>query len=115
MIVPANVLEEAERVASRSEQYRQAREVLLGIAIDPDRPAWRAFVFRPLTQRVLSAFICLIDRLLEEFRNAERFPHFGDALVLAHGIAEECPVASSEWNEGEDWSSVSQVFQWMVI
>ncbi len=44
-----------------------------------------------------------------------QWPDFADALVLSHGLANRCPVASNEWFEKADWAAVGAIFGYLVL
>jgi len=72
-----------------------ALAVIEAIAVDVDRPLWSVFRFDPLSQDVLNAFVHLHETLQARDVEPGHWPHFGDALVLAHGLAHGFPVASN--------------------
>lgn len=116
LIVPISALEEAERVINyrrNRTKYKQARLVLNEIGYNPVWPLRNAFYFQPLSHEMLSAFVALHEQLVAH--KATQWPDFGDALVLAHGLANRCPVASNEWFEKADWAAVEAIFDYLVL
>ena len=118
LIVPISALEEAERVINyrqNHQKYLQARLVLKEIESSPVWPLRTAFHFEPFSHNTLSAFVTLYEQLVKHKIPRDGWPDFGDALVLAHGIANGCPVASSEWLEKNDWAAVGAIFDYLVL
>jgi hypothetical protein len=118
LIVPVSVLEEAERVASydsHQHSYRQARQTLRDMSLRPDRIPWIAFSFERLSIDLLGAFLHLHEELYARQLPREQWPDFGDALVLAHGLLNGCPVLSMEWVEKKDWATVGGIFERLVF
>ena len=113
LIIPISVLEETERVAWRkADTYSRVTEVLRDIAIAPDRMPWGALFFENLSLEVFASFLAMHRQLSEEPKVA--WPSFGDALVLAHGLYNGCPVASTEWHEKDDWRDVRRLFPFLA-
>lgn len=50
-------------------------------------------------------------------RENDWWPTLGDAQVLAHGMANGCPVASYEWLHKDDWrrTQINQAFPYLVL
>jgi hypothetical protein len=118
LIVPISALEEAERVINYRQnrlKYKLARLVLKEIESSPVWPLRTAFHFEPFSHNTLSAFVALYEQLVKHKIPTNGWPDFGDALVLAHGIANGCPVASNEWLEKEDWAAVGAIFDYLIL
>ncbi len=118
LIVPLIALEEADHVAHSSNKeakYRQAQAVLRSLSVEPDRSLWNIFDFEPLTQDIFHYLVLLFERIEVQYVNKQRWPDFGDALVLAHGLYHGCPVASNEWFEKQDWALVKAIFPHLVL
>ena len=117
-IVPINALEEAERVANYEDnikKYERARKVIYAMSINVDLQLWNIFFFQPLTQEIFDCFQELYERLYSPNVLKQSTPGLGDTLVIAHGIYNQCPVASNEWFEKPDWAAVAQVFPYLVL
>lgn len=118
LIVPSNVIEEAERVARiKSTEYEQARKVLRAILTEPDYPLWSSFRLEPLSLGIVGAFIQIEQVLFEKTQDLNIWPDFSDAIVLAYGRYFGCPVASSEWDDKEkpDWENMAKLFNGLRI
>lgn len=117
-IVPLSALEEADRVANydkNREKYKRAREVIQAMSINIDLPLWNIFFYQPLTQEIFECFQQLYEGLYSPSALKQSVPGLGDTLVLAHGIYNQCFVASTEWFEKSDWATVAWVFPYLVL
>jgi len=111
LIIPLCVAEETGRKAlNEPEIHGVAGKVLYAIAEDPSRPLWNVFQFDPLSQKTLDAFLYLLENLIAQEVDGGKWPSFGDALVLSHGLVHGCHVASNEWHEKDDWKAVDKLF-----
>ena len=118
LIIPANVVEEAERIARKKpNEYAQASKVLRAILTEPDSPLWSAFRMVPLSMDILGAFIQFEQLLSDTTPDVTLWPDFSDAVVLAHGLYYGCPVASAEWEDEDkpDWRNVDTHFKGLRI
>jgi len=117
-IVPISALEEADRVANydkNREKYERARKVIHAMSINVDLPLWNIFDFQSLTQEIFDCFQELYEALYSPNALEQSDPGLGDTLVIAHGIYNQCPIASTEWFEKPDWAAVAQVFPYLVL
>ena len=118
LIVPVSVLIETEGViATKGQKYQRADKVLRHLAALPHRARSAAFSFEPMDVDTFAAFLHLIELLIETRVPRERWPALGDALVLAHGIYNRCPVASYEWLNKDHWrrAQLPEVFPYLVL
>jgi len=119
LVVPSAVLVETYGIVRvngrRNGTYRNADRVMEAIAINgSDWPLWNAFDFEPLTVDVLDAFLGLHQELIDREPDPNHWPDFMDSFVLAHGLANECPVISGEWVDKNDWSAVRHLLPHLV-
>ena len=118
LIVPLIVLEEAERVANYDrnlQKYERVRSVIQAMALHPELPLWNAFFFEPLSQDILECFIQLYEGLYSFHTEKQHLLGLGDAIILAHGIYNRCPIASNEWFEKHDWQAVAEIFPYLEL
>lgn len=112
LILPISVIEESSRIAAKGAAYDHAQKVLQDLWINPEQ--WEHILQPdPLTPEIFAMFVQLLESLSQEGIPRNQWPHFADALVLAHGLKHGCPVASSEWHEKKDWASVEALFPWL--
>lgn len=104
LIVPITVLIETEGViAANVGDYQRADKELRRMAAQPHHSRYAAFAFESMNIETFVAFLHLIERLVEANVPRDWWPPLGDALVLAHGISNGCPVASYEWLHKDEW------------
>jgi hypothetical protein len=116
LLMPVSALEETERNARKKlTVYRQVLNSLQEMSIDMDRGPWQAFTVDSLSLEVFGAFVGLLEELAKQGATARSLPTFGDALVLAHGLAHGCPVASNEWIDKTDWDGVAQNWSFLAM
>lgn len=122
LIVPVPVLIEAEGVIAKymlqgKKKYERADKVLRHMAVVPYQSRSAAFSFEAMDQTTFAAFLCLLERLTQDGIPGAWWPTLGDALVLAHGMANGCPVASYEWMNKDDWSRtrLDEAFPYLVL
>jgi len=106
LIVPLSVLVEAEGVVrAKPTQHWRARAALDDLSLNDERPVWNAFEFQRPGLEVLVAFLEMEELFLSAGLIEPDWPFLGDTLVLAHGIANGCPIASFEWaDKPEEWT-----------
>jgi hypothetical protein len=119
-IVPMSVLEETQWIVTKPEnesRYRNARQVLSSILLDPERPLWRIFIFEPITQEIFEYFLLLYESLEQNRVSFSEIDDFGDMLVLAHALFHNAKIATNEWFEGgpDVWVLISGLFPFLVI
>ena len=119
-IIPLSVLEEAEWVANRRdnfEKYENVRKVLHSIRMQKENPLWNIFSFEAINQEIFEYFLFLYERLEAAKVNFDDFDDFGDLLVLAHGLYHGCKIASNEWFEGKPdvWDLAKGFFPFLVV
>jgi hypothetical protein len=119
--VPVSVLIETEGVIARDmdsrQKYQRADKVLRHMAALPHQSRSVAFSFEAMDPDTFTAFLCLLERLVQDGVPGDWWPTLGDALVLAHGIANGCPVASYEWINKDEWrrTQIDQAFPYLVL
>jgi hypothetical protein len=116
LIIPEVVLEESERVSrTKPSEYSGAFRTLHAIALNPESPLWQAFRFESLSQTVFECFLQLLEGLVPHSTADTPWPGYADLLILSHGLANGCPIASNEWVGGGDWNVVRRAFPQLCI
>jgi hypothetical protein len=118
LIVPAAVLVESFGIVCVKDpgRHTNASAVMEAIRIGgSDWPLWRAFQFPALSFDVLEAFLGLHEEMVRRSPARDGWPDFTDAIILSHGLAEQCPVVSAEWTEKHDWDQVKTLFPWLFL
>ncbi|MEO5729164.1 MAG: hypothetical protein ABI134_19075 [Byssovorax sp.] len=116
LIVPSAVLIETFGIVRKKNPANHANADLVMKAMEvggSDWPLWEAFAFRGLSVEVLDAYLFLHEEMAQRVPEADRWPDFTDAFVLAHGLVEACPVISGEWRQKEDWDQVGKMFPYL--
>jgi len=120
IIVPLTTLEESHNIGShKADVYPRLLSQLAGMD-DPARDSWlEAFTFEDVSFEVFEALWCLLSELRTHASRspggvALGLPSFTDCMVLAHGLAHRCWVASAEWTDKNDWDPVKSLYPWLV-
>jgi len=113
LIIPAAVLVESYGIVHVKGlgRYPNASDVMGRIQRHgSDWPLWDVFAFPALTFEVFEAFLHLHEEMARRGLPRDEWPDFTDAIILAHGLVERCPVVSAEWTEKQDWKQVKRLF-----
>ncbi|WP_437296606.1 hypothetical protein [Sorangium sp. So ce426] len=118
LIVPAAVLIESFGIVRVKDPVRHANasSVMEAMLIrGSDWPLWEVFQFPELSFDVLEAFLGLHEEMARRASARDGWPDFADAIILSHGLAEQCPVVSAEWTEKHEWDLVKTLFPWLFL
>lgn len=115
LIVPTVVLIETYGAVRRGVQTSYPNALRVMSEIETQGDGWRhaaAFRFHDEDpMQVVDAFLTLIEAVQGEIDRSRW--SITDALVLAHGLREGCPVISGEWIDKTDWAPVAARFSWL--
>jgi hypothetical protein len=116
LIVPLSVLVEAEGVVrAKPTQHGRARVALDDLAFNGERGVWNAFEFQRPDLDLLVAFLDMGESFMSTGLLEADWPFLGDMLVLAHGIANACPIASFEWVDKSEWTRTGIVSRYPFL
>jgi len=116
LIVPLSVLVEAEGVVrAKPTQHGRARVALDDLAFNGERGVWNAFEFQRPDLDLLVAFLDMGESFMSTGLLEGDWPFLGDMLVLAHGIANACPIASFEWVDKPEWTRTGIVSRYPFL
>ena len=115
LIVPTVVLIETYGVVRRGTRSSYPNALRVMNEIEALGDGWRhAASFRFYDEdpiQVVDAFLALVEAV--QYAVDRGRWSITDALVLAHGLREGCPVISGEWVDKTDWAPVAAHFPWL--
>lgn len=116
LIVPLSVLVEAEGVVrAKPAQHERAGAALDDLHFNDEHPIWNAFEFQRPDLDLLVAFLEMGESFMSAGLLEADWPFLGDMLVLAHGIANACPIASFEWVHKPEWARTGIVSRYPFL